>query len=178
MKAKLLFLSFLVFTGTVSAQVEFNCENQKITIDATKPTNFEHEIDFETCRTDKASKKPITFNLEILLPDGYSISIIRNAYKMEPLEYDKQDKNTIKPHKGTLTFNRNSEYEITITSSDDIKKVYKIRTKTSWTWTTTFGANAILFTNRNVFTSQKNNDTHSVAEIQDRKQMDVLPVIM
>lgn len=177
MKAKLLLLSFLVFTGTVSAQVDFNCENQKITINAATPINFEHEIDFETCRTDKTSKKAITFYFEISLPDGYSISIKRNAYKQEPLAYDNLVKG-IKQHTGTLTFDRNTEYEITITASDDVKKVYKIRTKTSSNWTTTFGANAIFFSNRNVFISQKNNDTHTVAEIQDRKQMDVLPVIM
>src|SRR5690606_6705615 len=104
----------------------------------------------------------------------------RNTFKMEPFEYnikiEKSGQN--QPHKGKLTFNRNTEYEITITASDDVKKVYKIRTKTSSNWSTTFGANAIFFSNRNVFISQKNNDTHTVAEIQDRKQMDVLPVIM
>lgn len=179
MKAKLLLLSFLVFTGTVSAQVDFSCINQKITIDATKPINFEHEIDFETCRTDKPSKKPITFDFEVILPKGYSISIKRNTSKIDPLEYDtSKDGDPTKPHKGVLTFDRNTEYKITIEDLEENEKVYIFRTKTSWTWTTTFGANAIVFANRNVFISQKNNDIHTVAEIQDRKQMDVLPVIM
>lgn len=108
------------------------------------------------------------------------MSITKNATLQPPLNMGQKGLNQPIKYEGTMVFNKNTEYIITITNkTGDDKKVYKLRTKTDWSWTTTFGANAIYFSNRNKYISHKNgDDNYSVAEIQDRKQMEVLPVVM
>ncbi|WCM42922.1 hypothetical protein MG290_04355 [Flavobacterium sp. CBA20B-1] len=180
MKAKLLLLQFLLLAGIASGQVTVDCLNQKITIDASVPIDYEYEIDFKTCRSEKGSTSSLQFDCEIIAPDGYKLSIVKQATPQPKFELSaNKNHNGNNVHTGTFIFNKNTEYLITLSKGGSETKVYKIRTKTNWSWTTTFGANSIIFTNRNKFISQKNDDdTFSVVEVQDRKQMDVLPVVM
>lgn len=179
MKTKLL-LPFLLLASTVWGQVTIDCQNKTITIDASVPIDYEYEIDFKTCRNDKNSTSAIVFDCTIIVPNEYSVSIVKQSTPQPKFDIAANKINSNNNnHTGEFVFNRNTEYIITLIKNSTEKKVYKIRTKTDWSWTTTFGANAIYFSNRNKYISHKNDDnTYSVAEIQDRNQMEVLPVVM
>lgn len=189
MRTLILALFALMVSGGAWGQVEI--KDKKIYIDASsKVKSFETVIDFKKKRdfdNDADKKKPNTYTLFYRNPDNYSISINRNANMSAPLDIDTTselniDLNTDEQSICTITFQRNTEYVFTIKGTDngeEIDHVYKIKTLTDWSWTTTFGANTIFYTNRNKFVSQKTESgDHSVVSVNDKNSMDLMPSVM
>lgn len=189
MRTILLALFVLLVSGGVQGQVEI--KDKKIYIDASsKVKSFETVIDFKKEKdfnNDDDRKKPNTYTLFYRNPNNYTISIKRKANMSAPLDIDKTfetNENFDSDDKpiGRITFQRNTEYVFTIkgtVNAEEIEHVYKIKTQTDWSWTTTFGANAIFYTNRNKFVSQKTESgEHSVASINDKNSMDLIPSVM
>lgn len=177
MKTKILLLS-LFCSGLAFGQVTIN-EN-KIIIDVdSKVKSFETVIEYLKEEPDKNTYDIIAPN-----PKGYSISLKKNATMQPVLQIDKtesgKDAKVNKDKIGKITFKRNTELTITITTTDKnpVEKVYKIKTQTDWRWTTTFGANAIFYTNRNQFISQTDNGLQKVTEIHSNKTMELMPTVM
>lgn len=79
-----------------------------------------------------------------------------------------------------LRFGSNTEYTIIAITDDTAPKTrkYILRSHSDWTWATTLGANAVIFTDRSKFASKEESGIHSVAEIQDSKSIELMPVII
>lgn len=177
MKTKILLLS-LFCSGLAFGQVTI--KEQEIIIDVdSKVKSFETVIGY---LKDEPGKN--TYDVIAPNPKGYSISLKRNAAMQNVLQTDKTESGKeTKGNKdkiGKITFKRNTELTITITTTDKdpVEKVYKIKTQTDWSWTTTFGANAIFYTNRNQFISQADNGLQKVTEIRSNKTMELMPTVM
>lgn len=179
MKTKILLL-LLLCSGLAFGQVTIKEKEIIIDVDS-NVKSFETVIEYVRDNTDKNKYDIIAPN-----PKGYSISLKKNAAMQPVLQIDKTElEKDIKVNKdkiGEITFKRNTELTITITitttDKDPVEKVYKIKTQTDWRWTTTFGANAIFYTNRNQFISQTDNGLQKVAEIQSNKIIELMPTVM
>ncbi|MGB3103884.1 hypothetical protein [Sphingobacterium siyangense] len=175
------FIMLLLFSciGVAWGQVKIDYGNYTIDISATPPINYESEIDYNSA---KDSNKKVNFTYKIKIPEKYNLAITRNSVAQPMLSVPDKDLDSSSDciFQGIMSFDINTEYLITITDENgDNKKVYKFRTKSSWSWTTTFGANAIFFTNRNKFISKVNSENNQIVEeVQDKKQMEFMPAIM
>lgn len=190
MKRLLLIMMVFGFAGQSWGQVEI--KDKTIYIDAgSKVKSFETVLDFKKKKdfdNDIDRKKPNTYTLFYRNPNNYIISIKRKANMSAPLDIDKTSENNKSQNAeehliGTITFQRNTEYVFTIkgmkSDDEEIEHVYKIKTQTDWSWTTTFGANAVFYTNHNKFVSQKTESgEYSVVNINDKKNMDLMPSVM
>lgn len=162
----------MLWAGVVWGQVSIDEKNRTIQINADSSVKS-----FETLI------KKGEYTLVINNPKDLSISISKNAV-LQPIlstesEKTVKDRDTLMTS-STIKFKRNTEYTFKIYSTEDPKeKTYKIKSQTDWSWTTTFGANALFFTNRNRYVTQKAIDGSSVVtQIQDGKNMDLMPTIM
>lgn len=169
MKTKLLLVPLLLITGMVWGQV-INGEN--ITIDANVSIeNIESNVkkgDYKLRITNMGNVKAVT--------------ILKNATLAEPFNFDSSQKSTPSnpsDYMYDLNFDKNTTYTIKIFSKDDPKeRTYVLKSQSNWEWTTTFGGNAVVFTNRSKFASAEKEGVHTVAEIQDRKSIELMPAIM
>ncbi|MDV7697565.1 hypothetical protein N6B72_11580 [Chryseobacterium soli] len=168
MKTNVLVLFLLGWVGMVFGQISVN--DTMITIYADMPVKS-FEIIVESG----------TYNYKIENPKNYSISITRNAALRPHLSTDVEEKNkkdstkNSKEMNNKMVYRKNTEYIITIYADDEPKeRIYKIKSQSDWSWTTSFGANAVLFTNRSKFTSLDS----KVIEVRDGKMMDLMPSIM
>lgn len=177
MKTKNLLLSLLC-SGLAFGQVTIKENEIMIDVDS-NVKSFETVIEY--LKKDPSKNK---YNIIAPNPKGYSISLKKNATMQPVLQIDKAESNKdVKINKdkiGEITFKRNTELTITITTTDKdpVEKVYKIKTQTDWRWTTTFGANAIFYTNRNKFISQTDSGLQKVTEVQSNKTMELMPTVM
>ena len=168
MKAKLL-LVLLLWAGVVWGQV--TVVDKSITLD------LSNKID----------------SIEIIVEGGKAYKFeTRGSYKGISISkgvklYPKLSPDTLQLEKvltnskfPDLKFGRNTQYTIVVRQLDEpTTRKYIIKSQSDWSWTTTFGANAIFFSNRSKFISQKADDnSQKVVKIQDRKLMEVLPTIM
>lgn len=174
MKTKLLLIFVMCWGEKVFGQIEIRGNEIIVNADS-KVKSFETNIEYE-----KGQKHYV---IKSKNPKGNSISIKTDATLQDKLNTEEKNstpKSNDEVEIGNITFGRNTELTITISADDDPKeRIYIIKTKTNWSWTTTFGANAIFFSNRNKFISQEANDgTQQVAEVRDRKQMELMPTIM
>jgi hypothetical protein len=184
MKKYLITILLFGWMGVVWGQVVIDYSNKSIKVIAKSPVNYESEIDYNVNKKseDKGVNYKVSFAYEIIVPYNFNVSISKNAVLQpilsSPAPLIGLDSTSF--FKGTMVFDRNTEYLVKITDAHgDNEKVYKFRTKSNWSWTTTFGANAIFFTNRNKFISKVNNENKQiVAEVQDKKQMEFMPAIM
>lgn len=177
MKKLILLLIFFGFAVQSWGQVDI--KNDSIFIKANSDMeNFETQIEYQ---------KNKCYKVIIENTFGKNVSIKKNATMLpilstEPkVEREKNDTIIVENIKlENICFKRNTEYVFIITSTEDPKeKTYKIKTHTDWSWTTTFGANSIFFSNRSKYISRIADDgSQKVAQIQDRKLMEVLPTIM
>lgn len=169
MKTKLLLVPLLLITGMVWGQV-INGEN--ITIDANVSIeNIESNVkkgDYKLRITNMGNVKAVT--------------ILKNATLAEPFSLDNSEKSKPQPSSDymyDLSFDKNTTYTINIISEDAPKeRKYVLKSQSNWEWTTTFGGNAVVFTNRSKFASAEKEGVHTVAEIQDRKSIELMPAIM
>ena len=169
MKTKLLIVPFLLMTGMVWGQVKVDAEKKIIDINATtKSVNI------------IVDKGEYILNIE----GTKSFSIKKGARYYDALSVDKIG-TTGNPIAGTvsslkLKFGSNTEYIITAITNDTTpeERQYIIKSQSDWEWSTTLGANAVVFMNRSKFVSKETNGSYSVAEIQDRKSMELMPAIM
>lgn len=179
MKSKLILLFLSGWITIAFGQVKLDYKNSEIHITATPPINYESEIDYTSA---KDSNKKANFTYKIKIPKKYNLAITRNSVAQPMLSVPDKDLDSSPDSifQGIMSFDINTEYLITITDENgENKKVYKFRTKSSWSWTTTFGANAIFFTNRNRFISKVNSESNQiVGEVQDKKQMEFMPTVM
>ncbi|MDR6487824.1 hypothetical protein J2799_002329 [Chryseobacterium vietnamense] len=177
MKTKILLL-LLFCSGLAFSQVTIKENEIMIDVDS-NVKSFETVIEYI-----KENPGKNKYNIIAPNPKGYSISIKKNANMQPVLQFDKAESNNgVKINKdkvGEITFKRNTELTITITTTDKdpVEKVYKIKTQTDWMWTTTFGANAIFYTNHNRFISQTDNGLQKVTEIQSNKTTELMPTVM
>ncbi|MCP1300912.1 hypothetical protein NK356_17185 [Chryseobacterium sp. S0630] len=178
MKTKILLLS-LFCSGLAFSQVIITEKKILINTDS-DAKSFETVIEYLKEEPDKNK-----YDIFAINPKGYSISIKKDATMQPVLQIDKTQPNSEnildKEHKiGEITFKRNTELTITITTTDKdpTERVYKVKTQTDWRWTTTFGANAIFYTNRNQFISQTDNGLQKVTEIHSNKTMELMPTVM
>lgn len=174
MKTKLLIVLLMLITGASWGQVSIDQKNKTITIDASSKVKK-----YETLIEESGDYELIISN-----PDNNSISIMKDAVMQPAFSLDtaiikSTNEENIKPP-NTIKFRKNTEYTFTIYANDEPKeRTYIIKTKSNWSWTTTFGANAIIYTNRNKFTTQKTSDnSYEIVQVQDKKQIDLLPTIM
>lgn len=177
MKKLILLLIFFGFAVQSWGQVDI--KNDSIFIKANSDMeNFETQIEYQ---------KNKCYKVIIENTFGKNVSIKKNATMLpilstEPkVEREKNDTIIVENIKlENICFKRNTEYVFIITSTEDPKeKTYKIKTQTDWSWSTTFGANTIFFTNRNRFITHKTEDGSSaVTQIEDGKNMDLMPTIM
>lgn len=169
MRTKLLLIPLLLITGVVWGQV-INGEN--ITIDASVSIeNIESNVkkgDYKLHITNMGNVK--------------AVNILKNATLAEPFNFDSSQKSTpsnSSDYMYDLNFDKNTTYTIKIFSKDDPKeRTYVLKSQSNWSWTTTLGANAVVFTNRSKFVSTENAEVHTVTEIQDRKSIELMPAIM
>ncbi|AYZ13694.1 hypothetical protein EGY05_17865 [Chryseobacterium arthrosphaerae] len=177
MKTKILLL-FLIWSKFTFGQIMM--EDKKIIIDANSDTkSFETFIEF--FKNDNSKNE---YEIYAINPNNYSISLNKDTAMLPVLQTDMTQLKSGKIGNkiGQITFKRNTELTITINATDGnkpVEKVYKIKTQTDWGWTTTFGVNAIFYTNRNKFASQKADDgTQKVAQVQSSKFMELMPALM
>ncbi len=169
-----LVVPLLLCTGVAWGQVKIQ-ENDIILNADSGVKNFETQIEYE---------KNNCYTVTIKNLNDKSISIKKNATMLPVLTMGTENETPLTSNDETILkkicFKRNTEYTFTITSDEEPKeRIYKIKTKTDWSWTTTFGANAIFYTHRNKYISQKTDDgMQEVVEIQDRKQMELMPAVM
>lgn len=178
MKNYLILLLLFGWVGVVWGQVNIDYGNYTIDITATPPINYESEIDYKNA---KDTNGTIKFKYNIRIPEKFNLTITKNSVSQPILSVPQAfTPSPLVLFQGTMVFDRNTEYLVTITDANgDNKKVYKLRTKSDWSWTTTFGANAIFFTNRNKFISKVSSDNNLIVEeVQDKKQMEFMPAIM
>lgn len=179
MKRSLLFVLLFTVSTSVFAQVTIDYLVFKIKIDATTPINYESEIDFRKCR----SKSSITFKYEIEIPEDSNLAIARNATLQPLLRFDQEAVDSLKIatitkiYTGEITFNRNTENTFTILK-DENKYKYKLKTKSVASWTTTFGANAVLSYDRSKFISAEKDGVNVVKEKKDSQMLSLMPAIM
>ncbi len=170
MRTKLLLLLLLGWVGAVWGQVDIDTKNSKITIDS------EYKIDSVEVPVNRG-----TYNLDVL-GNYNSISIKKGAILYPKLSVD-STKNTESIRKFEFTklkFKSNTKYTILVSKSEEPKpRKYILYSQSDWSWTTSFGANALIFTSRSKFISQKDsNGSFSVTKVQDSKQMELMPTIM
>lgn len=178
MKTKKILFS-LLYSGLAFGQVTI--KEKKIIINADSDAkSFETFIEYY--KEDSSKNK---YDIFAINPEGYSISLKKDATMQPVLQIDKTqsmiEEMSDKEYKiGEITFKRNTELTITIntTDKDPIERVYKVKTQTDWRWATTFGANAIFYTNRNKFISQIDDGLQKVTEIQSNKTMELMPTVM
>lgn len=178
MKKYLIMLLLFSCIGVAWGQVKIDYGNYTIDITATPPVNYESEIDY---RNAKDTNGIVKFKYNIRIPEKFNLTITKNSVSQPILSVPQAfTPSPLVPFQGTMVFDRNTEYLVTITDANgDNKKVYTLRTKSDWSWTTTFGANAIFFTNRNKFISKVNSENNQIVEeVQDKKQMEYMPTIM
>ncbi|MGE8512930.1 MAG: hypothetical protein ACN6N7_09550 [Chryseobacterium culicis] len=178
MKTKNLLLSLLC-SGLAFGQVTI--KEKKIIINADSDAkSFETVIEYF-----KKDSSKNNYDIFAINPKGYSISLKKDATMQPVLQIDKAKSDSL--HKssteekiGEITFKRNTELTITVntTDKDPKERVYKVKTQTDWRWTTTFGANAIFYTNRNKFISQTDSGLQKVTEVQSNKTMELMPTVM
>lgn len=168
MKTKIVLLFLLGWVGIVSGQI--TVDNSLITID------LEQKID----------------SVEVFIKRGKyflqtkgsykSFSIKKNAVLYGKLSTDslKEKKNPEKSKQTELKFGSNTKYTILTTHDNDPKiRKYILKSQSDWSWSMTFGANAIIYTNRSKFISQKGDDGNlKVSQVQDKKQLELMPSIM
>lgn len=178
MKKYVLILLLFGWGGVTWGQVVIDYSKKEIHLRADIPINYEAEIDCEGAKT-------VKFDYSIKIPRKFNLSITKNAVLQPilsmPADPDKSGSILDSlPFTGNMVFGKNTEYLVTITDEKgENKKVYKFRTKSDWSWVTTFGANAIFFTNRNKFISKLNSENKQIiGEVQDKKQMEFMPAIM
>lgn len=169
MKTKLLLVPLLLITGMVWGQVKVDTENKIIDINATtKSVNI------------IVDKGEYILNIE----GTKSFSIKKGARYYDALSVDKIGTKgagiTGSISSLKLKFGSNTEYTITAITNDTTpeEREYIIKSQSNWEWTTTLGANAVVFTNRSKFVSTENAEVHTVTEIQDRKSIELMPAIM
>lgn len=174
MKKKLFVFALCCISNVLLAQVTIDYETPTIRIDATSPINYDSEIDLNALKFD--SKE---FNYEITLPVGYNLSIVRNATLQPVLETNtkKIDSFSTSIFSGKISFQKNTENIFTVYKGEE-KFIYKFKTKSSRSWTTTFGANAVIFNNRTKYISSEKDGINTVTEVNDNKKLDFLPAIM
>ncbi len=172
MKTKLLLVPLLLITGMVWGQVKVDIHSKpkKITIETDK------KID----------------SIEVIIPRGkYDLEVIggnslimkKGAKLYSPLSVESiqgvTGGKTNSKSSTKIKFGSNTEYVFLVTADEDPKsRKYVLKSQFNWEWTTTLGANAVVFTNRSKFVSIKNGEVHTVTEIQDRKAIELMPAIM
>ena len=172
MKTKLLLLPLLLITGMVWGQVKVDIQSKpkKITIETDK------KID----------------SIEVIIPRGkYDLEVIggnslimkKGAKLYSPLSVGSiqgvTGGKTNSKSSTKIKFGSNTEYVFLVTADEDPKsRKYVLKSQSNWEWTTTLGANAVVFTNRSKFISTEKGQVHTVAEIQDRKSIELMPAIM
>lgn len=120
----------------------------------------------------EGSYKSININKEAVLYPKFSTDSLKNDKELNLLT------NSVSGIK--LKFGSNTEYTIT-TTHDSIPKVrkYILRSRSDWSWSITFGANTIFYTNRSKFISQKADDgNNKVNKVNDQKHIELMPAIM
>lgn len=178
MKTKKLLLSLLC-SGLAFGQVTI--KEKRIIINADSDAkSFETVIEYF-----KKDSSKNNYDIFAINPKGYSISLKKDATMQPVLQIDKAKldslyKSSTEEKIGEITFKRNTELTITVNTTDKAPKerVYKVKTQTDWRWTTTFGANAIFYTNRNKFISQIDSELQKVTEVQSNKTMEFMPTVM
>lgn len=176
MKTKIV-LFFLIWSKFTFGQITM--EEKKIIINADSDVkSFETFIEF--FRNDNSKNEYVIYAIN---PNNYSISLSKDTAMLPVLQTDRMlEKSDDRSQIGQITFKRNTELTITINDTGGnkpVEKVYKIKTQTDWRWITAFGVNAIFYTNRNKFASQKADDgTQKVAEVQSNKFMELMPALM
>lgn len=174
MRTKLLTIVLLAFTGMVWGQVKVDIQSKpkKITIETDK------KIDSIEVIVPRGK-----YDLEVI--GGNSLIMKKGAKLYKPLstgsvENEQHNINEQSNKSSTkIKFGSNTEYVFLVTADEDSKsRKYVLKSQSNWEWTTTLGANAVVFTNRSKFVSTINGEVHTVAEIQDRKSIELMPAIM
>ncbi len=173
MKVNLLTIALLAFVGTTWAQVQVDLNdkrNKKITVEVDKEVDSVEII---------VPRGKYHFKIE----GGNSFTMKKGAKLYKPLSTEsiqgiikkKGIKSTTK-----IIFGSNTEYTIVATTDEAQPKErkYVLRSQSDWSWTTTLGANAVVFRNRSKFISQEKDGAHTVAEVQDNKAIELMPSIM
>ena len=74
-----------------------------------------------------------------------------------------------------LKFHDNTQYTLTVKIKEEAdERKYILKSKSDWTWKTSFGANAVMLLKHDKF----HNNNGVVQSIEDRKKFDLLPSIM
>ena len=175
MKKKLTVFALLCLSNAFFGQVTIDYNIKTIQIDASVPINYDSEIDFSILKSSNQE-----FNYKIILPEGYNLSIERNTVLQPKLKTDsisKQGISSSQTYMGKISFQRNTANIFTVYKGEE-KFTYKFKTKSLKSWTTTFGANAIIFNNRSKYLSSEKDGINTVVEVKDSKKLDLLPAVM
>ncbi len=171
MKTKILLLLLLVLGAETFGQIAVT--DNTITIDMNQRVDSvevlikKGKYSLQT----EGSYKSIIINKEAVLYPELSTD----------LKSDKESNHLINSLNGIkLKFGSNTEYTI-LTTHDSIPKVrkYILRSRSDWSWSITFGANTLFYTNRSKFISQKADDgNNKVNKVNDQKHIELMPAIM
>lgn len=162
MKTKLLTFVLPVFAGAACGQVNVDVHSRP------KKITIETDIKIDS--------------VEMIVPRGkYFLEVVgANSYTMKKglVPYNPLSTNILKDgekgiapqigkNKTNVRFGRSTEYTIIAVTNDSVpqQRKYVLRSQSDWSWTTTLGANAVIFTNRSKYLSKEENGIHSVTEM-------------